>query len=148
MPKPNISEDNAALSRKICLMKPPEDVTANYNHDDDDLKSHSHEETPDFIVYHPDTRYLWIHLESMEYHDVEIDLSMFDLLDIDYCYIEAATNKGRQRISLRLTTANKDLRIHHMLCIKGVRHLVFGDECLIKSPRIWLLQNHDVLILD
>eukprot|EP01083_Nonionella_stella_P243178 847622_1 len=117
-------------------------------------KSHSFddkdtfEETPDKFVYHAEHKYLWIHLETMRHRNVRIDLSMFDALYIKYCFIEVVREAGQDvsNISVTLTTSNKELYIHHMLCIKGVKHLHFADECIIKSAQIWLLQNQNVLV--
>eukprot|EP01083_Nonionella_stella_P101240 286763_1 len=132
MPRPTISEDSATLSRKICFFHPEHKVNES-----------GFEDTPDFIVYHSENKYLRIHLQTMRHCNVKIDLSMFEALDIEHCFIDVDKD---QHISLTLITSNKEMYFHHMLCITGVKDLHFSDECIIKSAQIWLLRNQNVVI--
>eukprot|EP01083_Nonionella_stella_P047824 127983_1 len=71
MPRPNVSENNAQFSRKICFFHPESVLSPDCNDETGFV------ETDDFVVYHSENKYLRIHLQTMRDCNVEIDLSMF-----------------------------------------------------------------------
>eukprot|EP01084_Bolivina_argentea_P310262 536842_1 len=143
VPKPNFSQ-TAQKSRRICLFKPYElNLNKHQNEQLTHKRVHSHEqrnlftETDDCVIYNAKFKYLFIQLKTVKDVTVEIDLSMFDALNVKFCYIKLCNAECSLTLS---NSCESKIYFRNMICIQGAKHLCLASKCNIKTAQLWLLE--------